>query len=520
MKLENINSTEDLKSLDIEELNSLAEEIRSLIIDVTADSGGHLAPSLGVVELSIALHYVYNTPKDKLVWDVGHQSYAHKILTGRRKDFSKLRRKGGISGFPRRSESPHDSFGTGHSSTSISGALGMAAARDLSGEDYDVVAVIGDGSLTGGLAFEGLNNAGHLKKDMLVILNDNEMFISGVVGALGEYLARKLTLKPIHQIEDRLKSIFERLPHGNQLIRIARRSKVLLTPGMIFEELGFEYFGPVDGHDTAKLIDVLKNIKHIDGPKLLHVTTTKGKGYEPAEDNPECFHGTSSFCIETGDSLPASSGKNFQDVFGETLVELASEDDKVLAITAAMKSGTGLQQFAEEYPERFFDVGIAEQHAVTFAAGLATDGYKPVCAIYSTFLQRSYDQIIHDVALQNLPVIFALDRAGIVGEDGPTHHGVFDLSFLATCPNLTIAAPSDGRELKNMLYSALRWDGPVALRYPRGSAGEISKKACSFIRKGKGKILKRGDALTILAIGSMVTPSLKAAEILRKANIK
>jgi len=521
MILETINKPSDLKAIDKKHLKPLVEELRQKIIEVTSCNGGHIAPSLGVVELTVALHYVLDAPRDKIVWDVGHQSYAHKLLTGRREKFKKLRMLGGISGFPSRKESEYDAFGTGHSSTSISAALGMACARDLKGENYKVAAIIGDGSMTGGMAFEALNNAGHLKKNLIVILNDNEMFISGKVGALGEYLARLMTFQPLHKVEERVKKILQKNENwGKNLIRLARRSKVLLTPGMLFEEMGFNYFGPVDGHDLDGLIGILGRIRELEGPVLLHVVTKKGKGYKPAEENPELFHGTGSFDMESGETVSNDCRLNYQDVFGDTITEIAEKDSKVVAITAAMKSGTGLTKFAKNFPERFFDVGIAEQHAVTFAAGLAAEGIRPVCAIYSTFLQRAYDQIIHDVALQELPVIFAIDRAGIVGEDGPTHHGMFDLSYLASIPNMIVTAPSNENEMKDMLYSALQWRRPAAIRYPRGKvAGVELNKEYKYIEPGRANLIKEGRDVYIMAIGNMVTPAVKAAEELEKKGI-
>ncbi|MFH1415030.1 MAG: 1-deoxy-D-xylulose-5-phosphate synthase [Elusimicrobiota bacterium] len=523
MILDKIDKPEDLRIIDRKLLNPLVDEIRKMIITTTAKNGGHLAPSLGVVELTVALHYTMDTPEDKIIWDVGHQAYAHKIITGRRDGFTKLRQLGGISGFPNRSESEFDAFGTGHSSTSISAALGIACARDHNGDDYRVIAVIGDGALTGGLAFEGLNNAGHLKKNMLVILNDNEMFISGKVGALGEYLTRLLTFEPIYKIEEKLKKILQKHPKwGEEIIKIARRSKVILTPGMFFEELGFEYFGPVDGHDLDGLIHILDKVKNMNGPVLLHVITKKGKGYKPAENNPEYFHGTSPFDIETGE--PSMNGDyipKYQDVFGDTIVELAKKDKDIIAITAAMTSGTGLSKFKERFPKRFYDVGIAEQHALTFAAGAATQGLKPVCAIYSTFLQRAYDQIIHDIALQGLPVILAIDRAGLVGEDGPTHHGIFDLSFISAIPNMVVAAPSDEIELRNLLYSATKWNKPTAIRYPRGNI-EGKEPATGYIdlEIGKGRVLREGSDMTIMAIGTPVNSALHAAKMLSDKGIQ
>ncbi|MFW6172263.1 MAG: 1-deoxy-D-xylulose-5-phosphate synthase [Elusimicrobiota bacterium] len=522
MILDSINKPGDIRIIEKKLLKHLAKEIRDKIINTISHTGGHLAPSLGVVELTLALHYTFNTPEDKLIWDVGHQSYAHKIITGRKDKFKKLRTMGGISGFPSRFESEYDAFGTGHSSTSISAALGMACARDLKEKNYKVIAVIGDGALTGGMALEGLNNAGAFKKDLLVILNDNKMFISRKVGALGEYLTRILTFAPLHKIEERVKNILERHPNwGKELIRLARRSKVMLTPGMLFEEMGFSYYGPVDGHDIEGMIDTLKNIKNLKGPVLLHVITGKGKGYKPAEKNPEHFHGTSSYDIETGESKSKGGYlMNYQDVFGDYITDFARKDEKIVAITAAMSGGTGLNKFKKSFPERFFDVGIAEQHAVTFAGGLAAQGMKPVCAIYSTFLQRAYDQVIHDIALQELPVVFCIDRAGLVGKDGPTHHGMFDLSYLSIVPNMIVTAPKDENELKSLLYSAFKYRKPTAIRYPRGKvAGVKIDREPSFIDIGKGEVLRKGSDITIMSIGSMVYPSLKAAEELEKRGI-
>ncbi|MGM0442355.1 MAG: 1-deoxy-D-xylulose-5-phosphate synthase [Elusimicrobiota bacterium] len=517
--LENINSPQDVKQLDKSSLDELAVEVRNLIIETTARQGGHIAPSLGAVDLAIALHYVLNTPKDKLIWDVGHQAYAHKILTGRCKGFTKLRELDGISGFPKISESEYDAFGVGHSSTSISAALGMAAARDINGEDFKVTAVIGDGAMTAGMAYEGLNNAGHLKKDMLVVLNDNDMFISKKVGAMGEYLTKLLTFKPFQKFENKVKHTLNNHPKwGNEVMKMARRSKSFLTPGMVFEEMGFSYYGPVDGHNIEGLIDNMESLDNIEGPKLLHVITKKGKGYPPAEDNPEKFHGTGAFDIETGKSKSETTGPpKYQDVFGDTIVDLANKDENIVALTAAMESGTGLKKFAREFEDRFFDVGIAEQHEVTFAAGLAREGLKPVCAIYSSFLQRAYDQVIHDVALQELPVIFAIDRAGIVGEDGPTHHGVFDISYLSAVPNLTVVSPSDEVELKNLLYSALKWNTPTAIRYPRGRGeGADLTGEYELLKPGISEVLRSGEDLTIIGVGNMVGRAIEAAEILEE----
>ncbi|MBI5970105.1 MAG: 1-deoxy-D-xylulose-5-phosphate synthase [Deltaproteobacteria bacterium] len=523
--LERIDSPADLKRLDIAELPSLAAELRKLIIETVSNTGGHLASSLGAVELAIALHYVYDAPLDKIVWDVGHQAYAHKILTGRRKAFSTLRQAGGISGFPKLDESPFDAFGVGHSSTSISAALGMAAARDLAGRSNKVAAVIGDGSLTAGLAFEGLNQAGHLKKDITVILNDNEMSISKNVGALSSFLSRKITGRLATKVKKEVESFIKSIPMiGGRLIWIAKRAEdsliAFLTPGMIFEGLGFHYIGPVDGHDVGALITALRDIEEVKGPILLHVLTKKGKGYGPAELDPVSFHGVGPFEAATGKAKkpPAPS---YTGVFSSTLLEIAEADARVVAITAAMPEGTGLLKFAERFPGRFFDVGIAEQHAITFAAGLAVEGFAPVTAIYSTFLQRAYDEVFHDVCLQNLPVVFALDRAGIVGADGATHHGLFDISYLRHIPNMVIIAPKDEAELRQMLYSATKYNRPTTLRYPRGNcAGVDMAGPLKEIPLGKAEPLRDGSDVCILALGTMVYPALEAARELSKTGIK
>ncbi|MEW6686232.1 MAG: 1-deoxy-D-xylulose-5-phosphate synthase [Candidatus Edwardsbacteria bacterium] len=527
--LETINSPQDLKRLNLFELTTLAEEIREKIIEVVSKRGGHLAPSLGVVELTLALHYVFDTPRDKIIWDVGHQCYAHKLITERRRQFDSLRTYGGLSGFPKRKESSYDVFDTGHASTSLSAALGIAIARDFAGEDFKVIAVIGDGAMTGGISFEGLNNIGQTKRNLLVILNDNKMAISKRVGALGQYLT-KITTTPIYtHFEKDVWELLGRLPSdlGGKARILARRVregiKNLLVPGMTFEELGFHYEGPVDGHNLQALIEILERLKNLKGPILLHILTVKGKGYKFAEADASKFHGVSPFDPETGDSRTQKGIPSYTEVFGKTLVKFAEEDKRIVAITAAMPEGTGLNYFAEEIPERFFDVGIAEQHAVTFAAGLATQGMKPVVAIYSTFLQRAFDQIIHDVALMNLPVVFALDRGGLVGEDGPTHHGAFDLSYLRQIPNLVVMAPKDELELVQMLKTALDYSqGPIAFRYPRGSGiGIPIKENQPNIKIGKGEILsKKGDDALILSIGAMVHPSLKAAKILQTKKIK
>jgi 1-deoxy-D-xylulose-5-phosphate synthase len=522
MRLAEIKGPEDLKDLSTQELKALAEELRETIIQGVAEGGGHLASSLGVVELTLALHTVFDTPKDKIVWDVGHQSYPHKLLTGRYGAFPTLRKRGGIAGFPRRSESAHDAFGTGHSSTSISAALGMVEARDLLGEDYRVLAVIGDGAMTAGLAFEGLNHAGQLKKDLIVVLNDNEMSISPNVGALSAYLNRILTGEVFRRFRRETKHLLESIPRvGGSMARFAEKAeeslKGLFLPGVLFEELGFTYVGPIEGHDVASLVETFRNVRQSEGPVLVHVITTKGKGYEFSEREPSAFHGVGPFEPETGTRV-SGGGMSYSEVFGRCLVRMADKDERVVAITAAMCEGTGLSHFAESHPGRFYDVGIAEPHAVTFAAGLAAEGVRPVVAVYSTFLQRSYDEIIHDVCLQNLPVVFAIDRAGIVGEDGPTHQGVFDLSYLRHIPNLAVMAPRDARELESMMALALEHEGPSAVRYPRGTAPEGPPLAP--LRMGRAEVLAEGRDLAVLAVGSSVLPALGAAGRLAEEGIR
>jgi 1-deoxy-D-xylulose-5-phosphate synthase len=521
--LERIDSPADLKKLGKPQLETLAGEIREFILEKLSPIGGHLASSLGVVELTIALHYVFNSPEDHIIWDVGHQSYPHKILTGRRDEFSTIRQKGGLSGFPKRCESPHDAFGTGHSSTSISAAMGLAVGRDLAKRSNKVVAVIGDGSMTSGMAFEGLNHAGHEKRDLVVILNDNEMSISPNVGALSSYLSRLLTgqfySKMRREIEDALGS----LPLGDKMKKLAKKIeehvKGFITDGLFFEELGFNYVGPIDGHNMDHLLTALGNISKFTEPTLVHVVTRKGKGFEPAEDKPTSFHGVGPFNRENGQVCSATGGApSYTSVFGKTLIELAEKDDRIIAITAAMREGTGLVAFSEKFPKRFFDVGIAEEHAVTFAAGLATEGWLPVVAIYSTFLQRSYDQIIHDVALQNLPVIFALDRSGLVGADGPTHHGAFDISFLRHIPNLCLLTPSDENELRNALATAVACKGPVALRYPRGSGTGVELDASATPwPMGKGRVVfgENADknAVVVFSAGTVLGCVVEAAKL-------
>jgi 1-deoxy-D-xylulose-5-phosphate synthase len=521
-----VESPADLKKLHADQLDILSDEIRDRIIQVVSQTGGHLASSLGAVELTVALHYVFTSPGDKIVWDVGHQSYAHKILTGRNRQFDKLRQYGGLSGFPKVSESAHDAFGTGHSSTSISAALGLAMGRDLRGEhDKKVIAVIGDGSMTGGMAYEALNNAGHSAKNFLVILNDNKMAISHSVGAMSAYLNRIITSNFYNRIKLDIENILERIPRiGKMLVKIAQKIeeslKGLVVPGIIFEEMGFRYIGPIDGHDVRSLIRILKSIKKAEKPVFLHVLTTKGKGYIHSENNPEFFHGTGSFDAETGEVLKKVEHKTYTSVFGDAVIELARTDSRIVAITAAMSHGTGLTKFAELFPNRFFDVGIAEEHAVTFAAGLALQGHKPIVAVYSTFLQRSYDQIVHDVCLQKLPVIFAVDRAGIVGEDGPTHHGVFDISYLRHIPHMVVMQPKNADELENMLRLAVNHTGPVAIRYPRCEVAPSKEiAAVKQFSIGESEIIRQGKDACIVALGEMVTTAIGAAKILAENGI-
>ncbi|MGW8313479.1 MAG: 1-deoxy-D-xylulose-5-phosphate synthase [Desulfuromonadales bacterium] len=523
LKLENPLAA--LKALPEAELPKLAEELREVIVRTVAETGGHLASSLGVIELTIALHRVFNSPVDKIVWDVGHQAYAHKLLTGRYGQFHTLRQLDGLSGFPKREESPHDCFNVGHSSTSISAALGMATARDTKGGKERVVAVIGDGSLTAGLAFEALNQAGHLKKDLLVILNDNEMSISPNVGALSSFFSRQLTSDFFVRLKRETEHFLDSVPKfGKDLRRLAKKAeeavKGFLTPGMLFEAFDFDYVGPIDGHKLDELIQTLENITHMDGPVLMHLVTKKGKGYPPAEENPHVYHGVGPFDRETGAVKKGlGSPPSYTAVFGETLAELAAEDQRIVAITAAMLEGTGLKSFAARFPERFFDVGIAEQHAVTFAAGLATQGLKPVLAIYSTFLQRAYDSVLHDVCLQNLPVTFALDRGGLVGADGPTHHGVFDLSYLRPIPNLVFMIPRDENYLRHAMLTALNYNGPFAFRYPRGAGSGVAAVEPHLIDIGRGEILRPGKDGVIFAVGVLVSEALSAAETLEDSGL-
>lgn len=523
--LDKINSPADVKKLSVPQLEQLAKEIRQLLISVISHTGGHLAPNLGVVELTLALHKVFNTPEDKIIFDVGHQAYIHKIITGRREQFPTLRQYGGLSGFPKRSESEHDAFGTGHSSTSISAALGMACARDLQGEYYNVVAVIGDGSMTGGMAFEALNNAGMLHKKMIVVLNDNEMSISKNVGAMSEYLYQLRTGETYNKIKNDIEGWLKNMEFGSDVLKAIRRLKgsvkYLMVPTSIFEELGFTYLGPVDGHDLEGLLDVLQAAKKIDGPVMVHVLTKKGKGYKPAEESPNKFHGTGPFDIATGKKITNPNAPvSYTEVFGKTLSKLADINDKIVGITAAMPDGTGLNIFAEAHKDHFFDVGIAEQHAVTAAAGMAAAGMKPVAAIYSTFMQRAYDSIMHDICMQKLHVTLCLDRAGLVGDDGYTHHGVFDYAYLRSIPNMTIMAPKDENELQHMLKTALDFDGPVSVRYPRGSGvGVALDTQWQDLPIGKAEVLRTGKDVCFWAIGSMVQTALDAAELLEAQGI-
>jgi len=524
ISLENIASPKDLKKIPVSYLPKIAEEIRNKIIEVTSKNGGHIAPSLGAVEIAIALHYILDAPRDKILWDVGHQAYAHKILTGRLRDFDTLRQLGGISGFPNKDESFYDCFTVGHSSTSISQGLGLACARDLNNEEYKVVCVIGDASLAGGMSFEALNHAGTIKKDIMIVLNDNELSISKSVGALSGYLNSIMTNPIYNRIRGDMQRLVKRVPiFGFKAFRAARKLeeglKNLLVPGIIFEELGLRYFGPIDGHNISLMISTFRNVLQLKEPRIVHVITKKGKGYRFAEQSPSDFHGTSPFIVDTGElrKPPSKShfDKTYSEIFGSKLVQLAKENRKIAAVTAAMPEGTGLGEFSKKFPDRFFDVGIAEEHAVTFSAGLARAGLRPFVAVYSTFLQRGYDQIIHDVSLQDLPVVFCIDRAGIVGEDGPTHHGVFDIAYLRHIPNMTVMAPRDGFELEKMMEFTLTVNSPVAIRYPRQAAySNLPPSTFSPIEYGKAEVLRRGNDLAIFAIGSMVSSAIKTADLL------
>lgn len=524
--LTKINKPEDIKKLSLTELEALASELRAFIVATVAKNGGHLAPSLGTVELTLALYSVFNFPHDKLIWDVGHQAYSHKILTGRRDSFASLRQKGGITGFPNRFESKYDAFGVGHASTSISAALGMAVSRDISGRKNEVIAVIGDGALTGGEAFEALNQAGDLGKKLIVILNDNEMSIDKNVGGMSEYLSR-IRLNPQYSKAKRdMGTLLQSIPHfGDKALKTARIVKdsvrAALVPGSLFEELGFHYVGPIDGHNLSLLQEILQRARAMSGPVLIHVHTTKGKGYLPAENQPEKFHGIGKFDPATGEVIKKPSPPSYTAVFGEAIVQLADKNPNLLAITAAMPTGTGLKNFSKIYPGRFFDVGIAEEHAVTLAAGMAADGKHPVVALYSTFAQRAYDQLMHDVCLQNLPVTLCLDRAGLVGADGPTHHGAFDLSYLRHMPNMTVFVPKDEAELRDMLATAVAMDSPTAIRYPRGAGIGVSLTAdFKSIPIGKAEIISENDGeVAFLAVGPMVYKAKQAAEILAESGI-
>lgn len=524
--LDSIENPERLRQLSVSELEKLALELRTFIIGTVAKTGGHLAPSLGTVELTIALHTVFHCPEDKLIWDVGHQAYTHKILTGRRKRFYTLRQKGGITGFPKRAESVYDAFGVGHSSTSISAALGMAVARDLDGSRRNIVAIIGDGALTGGEAFEALNHAGDLGKNLIVILNDNEMSIDKNVGAMSEYLSRMRLAPQYTRAKKDIEGLLRRIPGiGDTVMKTAGYIKdgvrSVIVPGGLFEEMGFNYIGPIDGHNITLLLEVLQRAKRLTGPILIHVLTKKGKGYLPAELEPDKFHGVGKFDVATGKTTTKKDAPpSYTSVFSRALIDLAQTNTAITAITAAMPAGTGLKEFGRVYPQRFFDVGIAEQHAVTLAAGMAAAGKKPVVVLYSTFAQRAYDQMLHDVCLQNLPVVLCLDRAGLVGEDGPTHHGVFDYSYLRHIPNLTIMAPKNENELRQMLGMAVDFDGPIVLRYPRGSGlGVEIIPEFQDVPVGKAEVLSKGGKVAFFAVGTMVSVASGAAECLAQDGI-
>ncbi|MBM3115120.1 1-deoxy-D-xylulose-5-phosphate synthase [Jeongeupia naejangsanensis] len=518
MLLETINTPADLRQLDRKQLAPLAEELRAFLLDSVSHTGGHFASNLGAVELTIALHYVFNTPEDRLVWDVGHQSYPHKILTGRRERMNTMRKQGGLAGFPKRDESEYDTFGVGHSSTSIGAALGMAEAALINGEQRHAIAVIGDGAMTAGQAIEALFNAGHRRDtNLLVILNDNEMSISPNVGAFNNYLAKLLSGKFYNGFRNASEKVLGAVPPLKELAKKGEEHvKALLTPASLFEELGFNYIGPVDGHNLDALVTTLANIKQLKGPQFLHVVTKKGQGYKLAVDDPVKYHAVTPFQPENGMAGGKAGAKvSFTQVFGDWLCDMAAKDDKLVGITPAMREGSGLVRFEQEFPDRYFDVGIAEQHAVTFAAGLACEGLKPVVAIYSTFLQRAYDQLVHDVALQNLDVTFAIDRAGLVGADGPTHAGSFDYSFLRCIPNMAVLAPSDENECRQMLYSAYQHPGPAAVRYPRGSGtGVAVETGMTGVPWGKGSVARRGSKVAILAFGTLLEPALKAGDAL------
>jgi 1-deoxy-D-xylulose-5-phosphate synthase len=508
--LTQVDLPQDLRALDAAQLPQLANELRHYLIETVSKTGGHLAAGLGTVELTVALHYVFNTPDDRLVWDVGHQTYPHKILTGRRERMASLRQKGGLSGFPQRSESPYDTFGVGHASTSVSAALGMAVAATNAGSERNVIAILGDGALSGGMAFEALNNAGNMDANLLVILNDNDMSISPNVGAMSNYLARILSGRVYTSMREGSKTVLSTIPPVWELAKRAEEHmKGMITPGTLFEELGFNYIGPIDGHDLNTLIKTLRNLRELKGPRFLHVVTRKGKGYEPAEGDPCVYHGVTPFDPSTGKMEKKPSSKTYTQVFGEWLCDMAESDPRLIGVTPAMREGSGMVAFSERFPQRYHDVGIAEEHALTFAAGLACEGLKPVVAIYSTFLQRAYDQLIHDICLQNLPVMFAIDRGGLVGPDGATHAGSFDLSYLRCIPNITVMAPADENECRQMLYTAYQLNGPAAVRYPRGSGSGVAiEKTMTALPVGKAEVLRRGKSIALLAFGSMVAPAL------------
>ena len=524
MVLDRIQKENDIKNLTEAELDELRYEIRQFLLESISVTGGHLASNLGVVELTMALHLCFDLPKDKIIWDVGHQSYTHKILTGRKEGFQTLRKYGGMSGFPKANESESDCFNTGHSSTSISAGLGMAAAREVTGEDYHVVSVIGDGSLTGGMAFEALNNASHLNSNFIIVLNDNNMSISENVGGLSKYLSNFRTADAYRDLKTEVLKSLHKIPHyGDRMIESIRSAKSsikqLFVPGMLFEEMGIITLGPVDGSNIKEMLHTFEEAKRVDGPVLVHVITKKGSGYIPAEKNPSKFHGAEPFDIETGKPLKKKEKATYTDVISSVMSKMAETDPKLVAITAAMADGTGLAKFAKENPRRFYDVGIAEQHAVTFAAGLAKGGLKPVFAVYSSFLQRAYDQVLHDVCIQDLPVVFAIDRAGLVGSDGETHQGIFDISYLSSIPNMTVMAPKNKWELADMMQFAVEFSSPIAVRYPRGTAYEGLKEWRSPIQFGKSEMIKEGEGIALFALGSMVATAEKVAEKLEKQGI-
>lgn len=521
--LNKVNSPEDIKTMSTEEIDLLAKDIRKFLVRSVSKTGGHLASNLGIVELTLALHKVFDSPKDKIVWDVGHQSYVHKIVTGRKNDFSSLRQLNGLSGFPKESESPHDIFDTGHSSTSISVATGIACGRDIKNEDYSVIAVIGDGSITGGLALEGLNHLGYINKNVIIILNDNEMSIDKNVGGMSRHLSSIIRNSTINKMKDEMEKILNVTPAGNIISKTANKVKDSIISNFtpqnceFFDSLGIKYYGPIDGHNTQEIIDMLKKARTKDGPVLLHVITKKGKGYKYAEEQPDKYHGVSKFDIKTG--VKPSGTKSISSAVGQKLTDMASKDDKIVAITAAMPSGTGLNIFEKKYPDRYYDVGIAEQHATTFSAGLAKNGMKPYFAVYSSFLQRAYDQLIHDVCITKKPVTFLIDRAGIVGNDGETHHGIFDLSYLNPVPNIVVMAPKDTSELELMMDLSLEINQPVAIRYPRGNSYYLEKGKYDKINLGEYEIIDEGKDIAVLAIGNMVKHAIEAKEILLKDNI-